>query len=75
MSTTIFREVNIMSGNEVKELIKSNGLKCWQVAQEWGLHDSNFSRKLRKPFNESDIERLYEIVKKLTAQKNGGATV
>lgn len=63
-----------MLGNEVKEIIKSNGLKCWQVAKEWGMHDSNFSRKLRNPFNESDTKKLNEIIKKLTTQQNGGTT-
>ena len=61
-----------MLGNEVKELIKSNGLKCWQVAQAWGMHDSNISRKLRNSFNDNDTKKLYEIIKKLTAQQNGG---
>lgn len=64
-----------MLGNEVKEYIRANGLKCWQVAKEWGMHDSNFSRKLRNPFNENDTKKLYEIVKKLTEQKDGGAAV
>ncbi|MCH5348671.1 MAG: hypothetical protein J1E40_05060 [Oscillospiraceae bacterium] len=64
-----------MLGNEVKDFIKSNGLKCWQVADEWGMTDGNFSRKLRKPFNESDTQRLYETVKKLTEQQNGGTSV
>ncbi len=63
-----------MLGNEVKELIKSNGLKCWQVAYAWGISDGNFSRKLRKPFNESDTKKLYEIISKLTDQQNGGVT-
>lgn len=63
MSTTIFKEGNIMLGNEVKEIIKSNGLKCWQVAYAWGISDGNFSRKLRKPFNESDTKKLYEIIR------------
>ncbi|MCI9410319.1 MAG: hypothetical protein HFJ89_10985 [Oscillospiraceae bacterium] len=62
-----------MTGDEVKKLIFSNGLKCWQVAYAWGISDGNFSRKLRKPFNESDTQKLYEIISKLTAQQNGGA--
>lgn len=61
-----------MTGKEVKKLIFSNGLKCWQVAYAWGISDGNFSRKLRKPFNESDTKKLYEIIGKLTAQQNGG---
>ncbi len=62
-----------MTGDEVKKLIFSNGLKCWQVAYAWGISDGNFSRKLRKPFIESDTQKLYEIISKLTAQQNGGA--
>ena len=62
-----------MTGDEVKNLIFSNGLKCWQVAYAWGISDGNFSRKLRKPCNESDTQKLYEIISKLTAQQNGGA--
>ena len=41
-----------MTGKEVKKMIAESGLKCWQVAEAWGLCDSNFSRRLRKPFSE-----------------------
>lgn len=54
-----------MHGTEVKALIKSNGLKCWQVAEAWGMNDGNFSRKLRKPFSEDDVCRLNKIISKL----------
>ena len=33
-----------MNGKEVKALIREAGLKCWQVAEKFGLCDSNFSR-------------------------------
>ena len=58
-----------MTGAEVKQLIVSAGLKCWQVAELWGVNDSNFSCRLRKPFNESEVERLKAIIDKLSAQK------
>lgn len=58
-----------MTGTEVKQLIFAAGLKCWQVAELWGVNDSNFSRRLRKPFNESEVERLKAIIDKLSAQK------
>ena len=48
-----------MTGSEVKQLIKSSNLKCWQVADKWGLSDGNFSRKLRKPFNENEVHKCY----------------
>lgn len=64
-----------MTGKEVKELIFSNGLKCWQIAYAWGISDGNFSRKLRKPFNEEEVNKLYEIISELTAEQKAGATV
>ena len=41
-----------MTGQEIKALILQSGLKCWQVADALGMQDSNFSRRLRKPFDE-----------------------
>lgn len=58
-----------MTGAEVKALILNSGLKCWQVAYEWGISDGNFSRKLRRPFNENEVKRVQEIIDKL---KYGG---
>ncbi len=61
-----------MTGKEVKEFIFSNGLKCWQVAYAWGISDGNFSRKLRKPFNEEEAQKLCCIVERLKTEQNGG---
>lgn len=58
-----------MSGNEVKALILSKGLKCWEVAEAWGISDGNFSRKLRKPFTEDEIVKLNQIIEKLTSRR------
>lgn len=54
-----------MTGAEVKQLILDNGLKCWQVAERWGLNDGNFSRRLRKPFNEQEYEKIKNIISEL----------
>lgn len=54
-----------MTGAEVKALIKASGLKCWQVAAELGLNDGNFSRRLRKPFNDAEIDRISTAIKKV----------
>lgn len=58
-----------MTGSEVKQLILSEGLRCWQVAELWGLNDGNFSRRLRKPFNEEEVKRVKGIIQKLSEQK------
>lgn len=58
-----------MSGQEVKALILANGLKCWQVADALGMQDSNFSRKLRKPFDEKAVEEVKAAIATLKAAK------
>lgn len=58
-----------MTGSEVKQLIRSAGLKCWQVAELWGVNDGNFSRRLRRPFNDEEVKRIKAIIKELEKTK------
>lgn len=58
-----------MTGSEIKQLIRSAGLKCWQVAELWGVNDGNFSRRLRKPFNDEEVKRIKAIIKELEKTK------
>lgn len=62
-----------MTGKEVKKMITESGLKCWQVAEAWGLCDSNFSRRLRKPFSEEEVRRLKEIINSLLKQRENAS--
>ena len=54
-----------MSGAEIKQIIKASGVKLWQVADEFGVTDGNFSRKLRHDFNESDSQKVLSIIDRL----------
>ena len=58
-----------MTGAEMKELIISAGLKLWQVGEALGMNDGNFSRRLRKPFNDAETARINEIIAELNADK------
>lgn len=58
-----------MTGQEIKQLILSEGVKCWQVAELWGLAESNFSRRLRHPFNAEEVKRIKAIIAEIKAQK------
>lgn len=51
-----------MKGSEIKKLVLDSGLRLWQVAERWGLNDSNFSRRLRKPFDATEVERIKTII-------------
>lgn len=55
-----------MTGAEIKEMIKSSGLKLWQVADAYGMNDGNFSRRLRKPFNTEEVQKIKEIINSLS---------
>lgn len=59
-----------MTGSEIKELVFDNGLKLWQVAERWGVTDGNFSRRLRKPFNASEVERIKEIIADIKSEQD-----
>lgn len=58
-----------MSGAEVKKIIADAGLKCWQVAERWGVNDGNFSRRLRRPFNDEEVSRIKAIITELQEQE------
>lgn len=56
-----------MSGKEIKALIKSSGLKCWQVADALGMQDSNFSRRLRKDFDKEAVKAVKAAIDRIKA--------
>lgn len=63
-----------MSGLEIKALIYSSGFKCWQVADALGMQDSNFSRRMRKPFGDEDVARVKAAIETLKAQREAETT-
>ena len=52
----------IKTGCEIKNLIKNNNIKLWQVAKQLGMRDCEFSRRLREDFNESDTEKVKNAI-------------
>lgn len=41
------------------------GVKLWQIADELGLSDCNFSRKLRKELPDAEKEKIRQIIVRL----------
>lgn len=54
-----------MPNKEIKEKIKNEGIKYWQIAYELGITDSTFSRKLRKEMTSERKEEIFSIIKRL----------
>lgn len=53
----------------MKSYILDEGIKLWQVADKLGITDGNFSRRLRKSFDNDEINHIKEIVKELKNEK------
>lgn len=58
-----------MTGTEVKQLAKQNGVCLWQIAEKLRINDGNFSRKLRKPLSEADTKSVLDAVEQLKAER------
>ena len=54
-----------MSGNEIKALIISSGVKCYEVARELGIAPETFSRQFRKGFSVAEAEKIKTIIERL----------
>lgn len=52
---------------DIRALAKSKGVCMWQIAERYGLHESNFSRLLRHPLSASDRSRIVTIINELAA--------
>lgn len=55
-----------MIGAEIRKAIISSGLKLYQVAKEYGVSDTTFSKYLRYDFSEENTKRVFAIIDKLT---------
>lgn len=57
-----------MANFDIREAAVSSKVKLWQIADELGIADSNFSRKLRKELPKEEKERILSIIKQLSKE-------
>ena len=60
-----------MNNKEIRNAAGGHGLKLWQVAEAIGIHESAFSRKLRKELPEVEKQRIIEAIDRLAKEKQG----
>ena len=67
MTIIIFfsKEGEKMANEDIRAAIKNSKIKYWQVANEYGINDGNFSRKLRKELPQDEKEKIFYIIKNL----------
>lgn len=54
-----------MANEDIRKLINNHRLKYWEIAKEYGLTDSNFSRLLRNPLSDDNRKKILDIIEKL----------
>ena len=57
-----------MKNQDVRRKAAGAGLKLWEVAQEIGLSDSSFSRKLRQELPQEQKEKIFDAICKLSRE-------
>ena len=60
-----------MRYSDILQLMKSAGLRLWQIAEALGMQDSNFSRRLRHELSEAEKAKIREIIADLSKEVQG----
>ncbi len=65
------KDVLILTTNnmDIKIRAKQNGVYLWEIANELGIIDSNFSRKLRKELPTAEKEAIFKIIDDIADKK------
>ena len=58
-----------MANTELKLYATQKGVRLWQVAERFGMIDSNFSKKLRKEFTPDAAEKFRRYVDEIAREK------
>lgn len=54
-----------MNNQEIRQTAKKSGVKLWQIADQLGINDGNFSRKLRHELTETERVNILNIIAEL----------
>lgn len=57
------------TNEEIRKKIEENHIRYWQVAYEYGIDDTAFSKKLRRELSEEEKEKINKIIDKLIKEK------
>lgn len=61
-----------VANKEIRDAAKEAGICLWQVAEKLGVSDGNFSRKLRRELPVEDREKVLNIIRELSQEKQEG---
>ena len=57
-----------MCNIDVRRAAAGSGVRLWQVADALGIADAQLSRKLRKELPDEEKQKIFEIVRNISAE-------
>lgn len=57
---------------DIRAAAKESGVRLWEIADELGILDVSFSRKLRKELDPDEKAKIYAIIAQLSDAEDGG---
>lgn len=56
---------------DIRNAAKESGVRLWEIADELGILDVSFSRKLRKELSAEEKAKIYTIIAQLSSAEGG----
>lgn len=54
---------------KIREYAKKAGVRLWEIAEQLGINDGNFSRKLRRELPQEENDNILAIIDRLAQEK------
>lgn len=58
-----------MKNKDIREALKINGVKHWELADHLGIHENTFVRRLRKELPDTEKHQIFEAIEKLSKEE------
>ena len=59
----------MLTNADIRQEAEMAGIKLWQIADQYGLNDGSFSRKLRRELPPEEKTKIRKIISELKEEK------
>lgn len=54
---------------DIRNAATNAGVKLWEIAEIYGISDTNFSKKLRRELPEPEKQKIFAIIEQIHSEK------
>ncbi len=58
-----------MSNLDIRKAAANAEVKLWEIAEVYGISDTNFSKKLRRELPEPEKQKIFAIIEQIHIEK------